>query len=44
MTTTQRYAHLSPGRLMQAASEAAAHYGLPAMRVAPPAPEAEPAR
>ena len=26
MVTTTKYAHLAPGRLMQAASEAAAHY------------------
>jgi hypothetical protein len=41
MTTTQRYAHLAPGRLMQAASEAAAHYALPGLVAALPAPGCE---
>jgi site-specific recombinase XerD len=37
IVTTQRYAHLAPGRLMQAASEAATHYALPALGSSPPA-------
>jgi site-specific recombinase XerD len=32
ITTTQRYAHLAPSRLMTAASEAAALYDLPAFQ------------
>jgi len=43
MVTTAKYAHLAPGRLMQAASEAAAHYQIqtevPALPASPGDPD-----
>ena len=41
MVTTAKYAHLAPGRLMQAASEAAAHYQIQTNVPALPAPAVE---
>ena len=42
MVTTAKYAHLAPGRLMQAASEAAAHYQIQMEVPALPAPPGDP--
>jgi len=41
MVTTAKYAHLAPGRLMQAASEAAAHYQIETDVPTLPAPSVE---
>jgi site-specific recombinase XerD len=37
IVTTQRYAHLAPQRLMQAACEAQAHYKLEMLHISGPA-------